>query len=43
MVKIWIKKLTNILLIKFSFMNVLKINAIKSIKISVTTIVKITD
>ena len=38
-----IKKLINISIIQVSFMYILKISAIKSIKISVTTIIKITD
>ena len=41
--KIWIKKLINIPIIKVSFMYILKISTIKSIKTSVTTIVKIPD
>ena len=43
MAKMRIKKLINTPLIQVSFMYVLKISAIKSIKFSVTTIVKITD
>ena len=37
------KKLINISIIQVSFMYILKISAIKSIKISVTIITKITD
>ena len=43
MMKIWIKKLINIPIIQFSFMYILKISAIKSIKNSVTIIAKIAD
>ena len=43
MVKIWMKKLMKITIIQVSFMYILKISAVKSIKTSVTTIVKITD
>ena len=43
MMKIWIKKVINIpIIIQVSFMNILKISAMKSIKFSVTTIVKMT-
>ena len=38
-----IKKLINISIIQVSFMNILKISAIKTINISVTTITKVTD
>ena len=43
MIKIWIKKLLKIPIIWVSFMYISKISAIKSIKTSVTTTVKITD
>ena len=43
MIKIWMTKLIKIPIIQVSFMYILKISAIKSIKTSVTTIVKITD
>ena len=43
MIKIWIKKLINIPLIQVNFVYILKISAIKSIKTSITNIVKITD
>ena len=43
MIKTWIKKLINIPIIQVSSMNILKISAIKSIKINVTTIIVITD
>ena len=43
MIKIWIKKLINIPTIRVSFMYILNISDTKSITISVTTIVKITD
>ena len=43
MIKTRIKKLINIPIIQVSFMYILKISAIKSIKISVATIVKIND
>ena len=43
MIKIWIKKLIKIPLIQVSFMYILRISAVKSIRTSVTTIVKITD
>ena len=40
MIKIWMTKLIKIPIIQVSFMYMLKISAIKSIKTSVTTIVK---
>ena len=43
MIKLWMTKLIKIPIIQVSFMYMLKISAIKSIKTSVTTIVKITD
>ena len=43
MIQIRIKKSINIPIIEVSFMYILKLSAIKSIKISVTTIVKVTD
>ena len=43
MVKIRIKKLINSPIIQVSFMYILKISAMKCIKITVTTIAKITD
>ena len=43
MIKIWIKKLINIPIIQVSFMYILKISTTKSIKTSVTTIIKIKD
>ena len=43
MIKKWMKKLIKIPIIQVSFMYILKISAIKSIKTSVTTIAKITD
>ena len=43
MIKTGIKKIINIPITQVSFMYILKISAIKTIKISVATIVKITD
>ena len=43
MIKIWMTKLIKIPIIQVSFMYILKISAIKSIKTSATTVVKITD
>ena len=43
MIKIWMKKLIKIPIIQVSFMYKLKTSAIRSIKTSVTTIVKISD
>ena len=40
MIKIWVKKLITIPIIQVSFMYILKVSAIRSIKTSATTIVK---
>ena len=43
MIKIWMKKLIKTPIIQVSFMYILKISAMKSIKTSLTSIVKITE
>ena len=43
MIKIWMKKFIKTPIIQVSFMYILKISAMKSIKTSLTSIVKITE